>query len=62
MKTPRAIIDLARVGLVWTGAQHESMKRPAPAAVIARTRAPMGPIQWEQQLDWSGRYRWRVVS
>jgi len=33
---PPTLPDLARAGLLWTGAQHEALRTPPPAAVTRR--------------------------
>jgi len=48
----RSLLDLARAGLVWTGAQHEAMATPAPVG-IARRLAPEVSHWWPgQAIDW----------
>jgi len=55
---PAAIINLAKNGLLWTGAQHAALSKPAPVAIVARTRIFHGPILWENHCEWDGRYHW----
>jgi len=55
MNPCRSLLDIARAGLVWTGAQHEAMATPAPAG-IARRLAPEVTHRWPGQIiDWHRR-------